>query len=274
MRWKAKNSVAVVTGASSGIGKCLTQQLADHDCHVIAVARRADRINQWNASSKLREFGGVTPVAGDITDAKVRSMIRSTIETDHGGKLDLLVNNAGIGGIGRFTQATPDRLRQIMEVNFFAPVELTRILLPSLQRGSAPVICNVSSVLGHRAVPEKSEYCASKFAMHGWSDSLRAELAADGIQVTLVSPSTTKSEFFDSLIETDPDQQSRSLGHWSPQRVANKAFDAICKRRSEVILSLGGKALVYLDRLAPFLMNKILAQRPAKPTDLPNSGDR
>ncbi len=274
MRWKAKNSVAVVTGASSGIGQCLTQQLADHDCHVIAVARRADRINQWNASSKLREFGGVTPVAGDITDAKVRSMIRSTIETDHGGKLDLLVNNAGIGGIGRFTQATPDRLRQIMEVNFFAPVELTRILLPSLQRGSAPVICNVSSVLGHRAVPEKSEYCASKFAMHGWSDSLRAELAPDGIQVTLVSPSTTKSEFFDSLIETDPNQQSRSLGHWSPARVANKAFAAICKRRSEVILSLGGKTLVYADRLAPALMNKILAQRPAAPAAPPKSGDR
>ena len=82
--------------------------------------------------------------------------------------------------------------------------------------------------------------------MHGWSDSLRAELAADGIQVTLVSPSTTKSEFFDSLIETDPEPVNHvAWGHWSPHRVANKAFDAIRKRRSEVILSLGGKALVY-----------------------------
>ncbi len=274
MPWNAKDSVAVVTGASSGIGKCLTQLLADHGCHVIAVARRANRINQWNASETANGFGGVTPVVGDITDVAVRSTIRSTIETDHGGKLDLLVNNAGIGGIGSFAEATPDRLRKIMEVNFFAPVELTRTLLPSLQRGSAAVICNISSVLGHRAVPDKSEYCASKFAMHGWSDSLRAELAADDIQVTIVSPSTTKSEFFDSLIETDPNQQSRSLGHWPPQKVANKAFDAICKRRSEVILSLGGKALVYFDRLAPSLMNQILAQRPAKPTNPTSSGDR
>ncbi|MAI69742.1 MAG: glucose dehydrogenase [Rhodopirellula sp.] len=274
MPWKAKDSVAVVTGASSGIGKCLTQQLADNGCHVIAIARRADRIHQWHASSPLSGFGGVTPIAGDITKREVRSTIRSTIETHHGGKLDLLVNNAGIGGIGRFSQATPDRLRQIMEVNFFAPAELTRILLPSLQLGSAPVICNISSVLGHRAVPEKSEYCASKFALHGWSDSLRAELAPDGIQVTLVSPSTTKSEFFDSLIETDPNQQSRSLGPWSPQRVANKAFTAICKRRSEVILSLGGKTLVYADRVAPALMNKILEQRPAAPAAPPKSGDR
>lgn len=274
MSWNAKDSVAVVTGASSGIGKCLTQLLADHGCHVIAVARRAERINQWTPSASAREFGGVTPLVGDITDEEIRSTIRSTIETDHGGKLDLLVNNAGIGGIGRFADATPDRLRQIMEVNFFAPVELTRILLPSLQRGSASVICNISSVLGHCAVPDKSEYCASKFAMHGWSDSLRAELAADGIQVTLVSPSTTKSEFFDSLIETAPNQGSRSLGHWSPQKVANKAFNAICKRRREVILSLGGKALVYFDRLAPFLMNKVLAQHPANPTELRKQGDR
>lgn len=274
MPWKAKDSVAVVTGASSGIGKCLTQLLADNGCHVIAVARRADRINQWNASDGLGGFGGVTPVAGDITKPEVRATIRSTIETDHAGKLDLLVNNAGIGGIGRFAEASPERLRQIMEINFFAPVELTRILLPSLQRGSAPVICNISSVLGHRAVPEKSEYCASKFAMHGWSDSLRSELAPNGIQVTLVSPSTTKSEFFDSLIETDPNQQSRSLGYWSPQRVASNAFGAICKRRSEVILSLGGKLLVYADRLAPALMNRILAQRAAAPAASRTSGDR
>ncbi|MGB0760894.1 MAG: SDR family NAD(P)-dependent oxidoreductase [Rubripirellula sp.] len=270
MPWKAKDSVAVVTGASSGIGKCLTQQLADHGCHVIAVARRAERIKQWTAS---RGFGGVTPLAGDITNSEVRSNIRSVIETDHKGKLDLLVNNAGIGGIGRFAEASPDRLRQIMEVNFFAPAELTRLLLPSLRRGSAPVICNICSVLGHRAVPDKSEYCASKFAMHGWSDSLRAELAADGIQITLVSPSTTKSEFFDSLIDTDPNQQSRSLGHWSPQKVANRTFDAICRRRSEVILSLGGKTLVYLDRLAPPLMNKLLAQRPVKTAAPAKSSD-
>lgn len=274
MQWTAKDSVAVVTGASSGIGKCLTQLLADRGCRVIAIARRADRIREWSPSLGCSGFGGVTPLAGDITDHDVRSTVRSMIETHHNGRLDLLVNNAGIGGIGKFADATPERLRQIMEVNFFAPVELTRILLPSLQRGSSAVICNVSSVLGHRAVPDKSEYCASKFAIHGWSDSLRAELAADGIQVTLVSPSTTKSEFFDSLIETDPKTTSRSMGHWSPQRVAAKAYHAICNRRSEVILSFGGKALVYTDRIAPSLMNKILAQRPAKTDDSSNSVDQ
>ena len=115
-------------------------------------------------------------------------------------------------------------------------------------------------MLGHRAVPNKSEYCASKFALHGWSDSLRAELASDQIQVTIVSPSTTRSEFFDSLIETSPDQSSSSLGSWSPDRVARTALAAIRARRSEVVCSWGGKALVYADRLSPPLMNMILAK--------------
>ena len=265
MRWTPKDSVAVVTGASSGIGRCLAQQLADHGAHVIAVARRAERIANWSPSAGCEDFVPVTPLAGDVTRHETRDAILNAVTKIGDGKLDLLVNNAGIGGIGPFADASEDRLRKIMEVNFFAPVELTRHLLPSLRRGKAPVICNISSVLAHRAVPDKSEYCASKFALHGWSDALRAELSPEGIQVTLVSPSTTRSDFFDSLIETDPGQSSKSLGSWPPEKVASKAFHAICRRRSEVILSMGGKALVYADRLSPPLMNAILAKpRPNK----------
>ncbi len=104
------------------------------------------------------------------------------------GQVDLLVNNAGVGAIGPFADASADRMRSVMEVNFFAPVELTRSLLPSLRRGRASVICNISSVLGHRAVPNKSEYCASKFALHGWSDALRAELAEDAYSSHIDQP--------------------------------------------------------------------------------------
>lgn len=260
MRWTPKDSVAVVTGASSGIGRCLTQQLADHGTHVIAVARRAERIATWSPSAGCDDFVPVTPLAGDVTRSETRDAILDSVSRLGDGRLDLLVNNAGIGGIGSFAKASEDRLRKIMEVNFFAPVELTRQLLPSLRQGNAPVICNISSVLAHRAVPDKSEYCASKFALHGWSDALRAELSPEGIQVTLVSPSTTRSDFFDSLIDTDPGQSSKSLGSWPPEKVASRAFQAICRRRSEIILSMGGKALVYADRLSPPLMNAILAK--------------
>ena len=152
-----------------------------------------------------------------------------------------------------------------MEVNFFAPAELTRQLLPALARGRAPVVCNISSVLGHRAVPDKSEYCASKFAMHGWSDSLRAELSEQGIQVTLVSPSTTRSDFFDSLIDTNPNQESKSIGSWSAERVAAVTLSAIEKRKDEVICSVPGKLLVWVDRICPPLMNRLLRKSPASP---------
>jgi short-subunit dehydrogenase len=200
------------------------------------------------------------PIIGDITDPMVRQRVVESATSIRDGAVDLLVNNAGIGAIGDFAEATPERLRRVMEVNFFAPAELIRDLIPALRRGRASVICNIGSVLGHRAVPGKSEYCASKFALHGLSDALRAELARDKIQVTLVSPSTTRSEFFDSLIETDSGQESKSLGSWPPERVARTTLAAIRARRSEVICSLGGKALVYADRLAPPLMNVILAK--------------
>lgn len=260
-QWNPQGKLAVVTGASSGIGRSLCLLLIEQGCQVIAVARRSERLEELAASAATAEDGGaLSPLVGDVTDAACRDAITAKIHA-FGGKLDLLVNNAGIGGIGPFEAADPQRLRQIMEVNFFAPVELTRVLLPALKSSPDAVICNIGSVLGHRAVAEKSEYSASKFALHGWSDALRAELAGSSVAVTLVSPSTTRSEFFDALVGTAEGTSSKSLGSWSAERVARATLRAIKKRRGEVILSLGGKCLVYADRICPPLMNWILQRR-------------
>lgn len=257
MRWKPDQAVAIVTGASSGIGYSLCRLLKQRGTRVVAVARRGDRLDQLTRESGS---GEVIPVVGDITVPSLRMQTLSTAQSIADGRLDLLVNNAGVGAIGPFAESSPERLRRIMEVNFFAAAEMIRTSIPALRLGRAPVICNIGSVLGHRAVPEKSEYCASKFALHGLSDALRAELAADGIGVTLVSPSTTRSEFFDSLVDSDPNAASKSLGSWTPQRVARAALAAIRFRRSEVILSLGGKALVYADRVSPPVVNRLLSR--------------
>lgn len=265
-RWRPEGSLAIVTGASSGIGRELALRLANEGCRVIAVARRADRLDELVESAKT---GYITPVVGDVTDPTTRDAAMDQVDRLSGGRLDLLVNNAGIGGIGAFSEADPQRMRQIMEVNFFAATEWTRAAIALLRNAVAaqsdhsctPVICNIGSVLGHCAVPDKSEYCASKFALHGWSDSIRAELSAEGIAVVLVSPSTTKSEFFESLVGTAAGQESKSLGSWPADRVAKATLSAIKDCRSEVILSLGGKALVYGDRLSPSLLNKILARK-------------
>jgi len=264
VRFDPQGAVAIVTGASGGIGRELVRRLARAGTIVIANARRERRLSELR-DELARIVPAVPlpePVVGDVSEPEVRErLVRRAAELGD-GQLDLLVNNAGVGGIGPFELATPERLRRIMEVNFFAPVELTRAALPLLKQGRHAVICNVGSVLGHRAVPNKSEYCASKFALHGWSDSLRAELRPLGIQVTLVSPSTTRSEFFDSVIDSDPGTTSQNWGSWSPERVAGATLAAIRARRSEVILSLGGKALVYADRICPPLMNRLLATSP------------
>ena len=146
-----------------------------------------------------------------------------------------------------------------MEVNFFAPAEFIREALPMLRAGNRPLIVNIGSVLGHRAVPEKSEYCASKFALHGLSDSLRTELASSRIDVLLVSPSTTASEFFDRAVGEASRPQGR-FGAMSPEAVARRTALAMQSGRREIILSASGKLLVWLDRLCPPLADWLVAR--------------
>jgi short-subunit dehydrogenase len=165
-----------------------------------------------------------------------------------------------VGAIGPFARAHEDRLRRVMEVNFFAPAELIRVALPMLRAGQRPLIVNIGSVLGHRAVANKSEYCASKFALHGLSDALRAELAGEGIDLLLVSPSTTRSEFADHLLEADSRPSRWQFGQMSADQVAARAIRAMCRGRHEIILSPGGKLLVWLDRLSPPLLNRLIAR--------------
>ncbi|EAQ77326.1 SDR family NAD(P)-dependent oxidoreductase [Blastopirellula marina] len=247
-RRQLRDQRAIVTGASSGIGRELTRQLLAAGAKVVATARREDRLQELAAEVAAPQQLVIVP--GDICDGALRTALVSAAD-EHFGGLDLLINNAGIGALGPFADGSPERLRQVMEVNFFAPVELIRAALPALRRGRSPAICNISSILAHRAVPAKSEYCASKFAIHGFSDALRSELASEGIDVILVSPSTTESEFSSAVIEKSGRQPAKGKGAMTSADVAKSAIKAVQSGKHEVILSLGGKGLVWLDRLAP-----------------------
>jgi len=256
----ARRSIAglrvIVTGASSGIGRALVLELIRSGAKVVAFARRAERLEELNAAVGDSRY--LRCLAGDVTQREDRAAALELAQREFGG-LDALVNNAGMGGLGRFDQADEARLRQIMEVNLFAPAELIREALPALGAGTKPIIVNVGSVLGHRAVPEKSEYCASKFAMHGLSDALRTELAASGIDVLLVSPSTTVSEFFDVAAGASSRPQGR-FGAMSAEAVARQMVAAMRSGRREIILSFSGKLLVWIDRLCPPLADWIVAR--------------
>jgi len=248
----------IVTGASSGIGRALAIQLCQHGANVLATARRADRLDELQQlCSSMR--GSLTTMAGDLTSEQHRQEIVSQT-TAEWNAIDVLINNAGAGAIGRFDVASAERLRRVMEIDFFAPVELTRLCLPLLTKGRRPAILNIGSVLSHRAVPNKSEYCAAKFAMRGWAESLRVELAAQRIEVLMLSPSTTRSEFFESLVETNPSLKSKSIGSMRPERVAQLAISSLVRSKREMILSLGGKGLVWAGRLFPRLTDRILGR--------------
>lgn len=248
----------IVTGASSGIGRELALELARGGAKLIVTARREDRLQGLlEALSDLQIEAHA--VVGDLVEPATREALLAAAH-EHFDGLDTLINNAGIGALGPFVDADEERLRRIMEVNFFAPLELVRLAVPTLRTGRRPLIANIGSVLGHRAVPKKSEYCASKFAMHGFSDALRCELAADGIDVLLVSPSTTSSEFFDNAIGQAGSGTNFAWTTMSPLAVARKTVRAIRRGKHEIILTPGGKLLVWLDRLCPPVMNRLLAR--------------
>jgi short-subunit dehydrogenase len=246
----------LLTGASSGIGRALVKELISHGAKVVAVARRRERLEVL--ANELPRGDSFRFLRADVTSADDRHAALELCRQEFGG-LDILINNAGIGAIRPFAGGTEEEGRQIFAVNYFAAVELIREALPLLGQGQAPLIVNVSSVLGHRAVPGKSEYCASKFALHGFSDGLRAELTSEKIDVLLVSPSTTSSEFFQRATGDPQTKEGKTLA-MRPEVVARRMIRAMQAGRHEIILSASGQLLVWVDRLCPPLANWLVAR--------------
>ena len=207
--------------------------MARHGVGTVAVARREDRLREL-AREAAALGRPVEAVVGDITDPATRQQALDAAQSKLGG-LDILVNNAGVGATGLFEDAKPERVRRIMETNFFALVEMTRLALPMLQRGVKPMVVNTSSILGHRGVPYNSEYCASKFAVHGFSESLRTELTRHGIDVLIVSPGTTETEFFDRVIDSTAEPKWPKHQPVSATEVARQIVRAMQSGRHEII---------------------------------------
>ncbi len=199
-------------------------------------------------------------VVGDVTEPKTRQLAVDCA-IDRFGGLDILVNNAGISGIGRFEDASPERLRRVFEVNFFAMLELTRIALPLLKQGNKPIVVNVGSILSHIALPNLSEYSASKFAVRGFSDSLRAELHPTGIDVMLVSPATVETEIWDRMIEETGETSWRARRAATPEFVAKKTVRAMRRSRREVFPGTAPRVAHRISRLFPSVVAWVVERR-------------
>jgi short-subunit dehydrogenase len=253
-----RDSRAIVTGASSGIGRALALELARQGAEVLLTARREDRLCELER--QIAGAGGRAAwVAGDICDPATRQAALDLCLSRFGG-LDILVNNAGVGALGLFEHADPERLRRLMEVNFFSLVEMTRLALPPLRQGVNPIVVNIGSIVGHRGVPYNCEYSASKFAVRGFSESIRSEFTRHGIDVLVVSPGTTQTEFFDQVLERTGEPTWPEHKAVSSEAVARQIVRAVRRGSAEIIPYGWGKVLCWLNRLSPRLMDRIMAR--------------
>lgn len=243
----------LVTGASQGIGRALCVVAARKGCRVLAAARSQALLDELAA--EVRATGGtIATVVADVTKPADREAMVAAAK-EHFGGLDVLVNNAGIGATGHFMDSDPEILRTIFETNFFGLTETTRAFLPLLKQGTTPAIVNISSVVGKRALPARSLYSASKFAVAGFSEAIRAELAKDGIQVIVVSPGLTQTNFSKNMLEQKAKIQMDHLRGMTSEEVAEATLSAISKGKTDVTLTLKGKLLVLVNRFFPWFVD-------------------
>ncbi len=249
----------LITGASQGIGRALAEAAARRGARVLAAARSAELLDEL--ARHVHSSGGILEtVVADVTDPEGRkAMVEAAQQHFHG--LDVLINNAGIGATGHFAEAGPERLRQIMEVNFFGVTEMTRVCLPLLMQGKTPAIVNISSIAAKRGIPARSEYSASKFAVDGFSQALRAEMVRFGIDVLVVNPGLTQTNFSKNMIEQKARVKLDHLRGMTSEAVAEATLKSLAKGRNEVTLTLKGKLLVWVCRFFPRLADFIARRK-------------
>ncbi|MDA7977404.1 MAG: SDR family oxidoreductase [Pirellulales bacterium] len=264
-RREIENCRAIITGASSGIGRALARALAKEHAQLVLVARRENRLKAL--AGELSTDGAKCEITvGDITSHEVRQACINQAVQAFGG-LDLLVNNAGIGAWGYFADSDEATLRSVMEVNFFALTELTRLAIPHLQEAKQPAIVNIGSIIGHHGLPAMSEYSASKGAVRGFTESLRAELI-DRVHVMLVSPATTATEFFDARSRNRASEgaevKSKGRSRWrakkplSAEAVAAATLAGVRKGRREVFPGVTPKLIRLVSRFFPWLVERMV----------------
>ena len=249
-----KDKVAVVTGASSGIGEATARALA-HRGAAVALAARAEEKMRFLEHEIIAAGGRALAVRTDVTDeASVQTMVERTVEEL--GSLDILVNNAGLGLSGRVAELHSDDLRYLFEVNLVGPLHCVQAALPHIPRGGR--IINVSSMVGKRAIPKVGGYCATKFALNAISDALRVEVAGRGITVTSVYPGTTRTAFRENSWRTKDEERGWRPRGVSPEKVAGKIARAAERGDRDVYVTLADRLFVTGTTLFPGLADRVL----------------
>lgn len=242
-----RDARCLVTGASSGLGRAIALELVRAGACVVATGRSVERLDRLRVESR----GGIHPHPADLTDPVELERLLDATAQQFDGALDVVVNAAGVGAYGRFESHDPSVLRRLFEINVFALAEVCRGTLPLLRRGRDPALVNLGSIVARRALPGRPEYSASKFAVAGLTESLRAEWAIDGIQVLLVNPAFTATAFDENLLIDTALYKVQHKRTMTAEAVARRTLQALRRGRSEVTLTAYGRLLLLSNRLLP-----------------------
>jgi len=249
-----KDKVVVITGASSGIGKASVIKFANKGAKVVLVSRRKEKLLE--VVKEISKFNVETLVCECDVSKKSQVQTMSEKVLEKFGRIDILVNNAGFAIFGSVSDLSVDEIESIMQTNYFGMVYCIKNFLPIMLEQKFGHIVNVASVAASFGLPGMAAYCASKFAMLGFSEGLQHELKNTGVKVTVVSPIMVRTNFFDhQSFEKMTKYAPKSL---SSETVAKAILSAANSSRLEIIVPSFVRGAVWAKHTFPYLINPIL----------------
>lgn len=245
----SEKGTCLVTGASAGIGTEFARQLAERGYNVTLVARRIDRLTELAAEIEEEHKVRAIAVACDVADAAQRSeMLESIAARDE--EIQILVNNAGIGTEGLFADPPRDAELNQVEINVVALTALTQAVLPAMRERGSGAILNVASTAAFQPMPRQAVYAATKAYVLSLSQGLNKELAGTGVQVTVLCPGPTRTEFFGEK-QAEIEKSSPGAAWQNADDCARAGLDGLFKGQRVVIPKVINKAGAYSAKLAP-----------------------
>lgn len=248
---------AVITGATGGIGAAVTERLVSLGGKAIITGRDTQALQELLLTVDPQHKSTLA-IAADLTSAADRSRLCSAAQAWQGGA-NTLINIAGVAGFGMFENEPAEDIERAFEVNALAPLQLCRALLPYLLSRPQAHIVNVGSVFGAIAYPGHAVYSATKFALRGFSEALRRELADTGVRVHYLAPRSTRTRFNSSAVEALNEQFGIAMD--PPERVAASLLELLARDRAEAVVGWPERLFARLNTLFPRLIDRALAKQ-------------